>query len=128
MTIPAALKPAFLQAVEAFNRQAFFECHEIIEDHLWRPMAPGADKTFLQGWLQVAVGFLHWRRGNYTGAKNLLSAGLEKLRTAETESPLAQAIDISGFITESGALHATLNALQTLPPYPANSIPVIHPV
>ena len=72
---------ALTHAVVLFNRRRFFECHEVIEDELWRPLPPGEDKTCLQGILQVAVGFLHWQRWNYTGANNLLQAGLEKLES-----------------------------------------------
>jgi predicted metal-dependent hydrolase len=75
----------FEDAVKQFNRGEFFECHETLED-LWRPLAAGPEKNFLQGLLQVGVGFHHWKNGNVTGAKNLLTAGLDKLQqTARTD-------------------------------------------
>jgi len=74
------VKPAgdpFAQGIELFNRQAFFECHEILED-LWRPMR-GARRLFLQGVIHLAVGFYHHQQANPTGAERQLRKGLKKL-------------------------------------------------
>jgi len=71
-------EPALAAAIDLFNRQAFFECHEVLED-LWRPLDSGPEKLFLQGILQVAVGYHHLKKQNFTGAKNKLHEGLEKL-------------------------------------------------
>jgi len=68
------------KAVLDFNETAFFECHEVLED-LWRPMGSEQPlRTFIQGWIQLAVGFHHWQQNNVTGAYNLLQAGLLKLQ------------------------------------------------
>jgi len=68
------------KAVSDFNETAFFECHEVLEE-LWRPMSPEQPlRTFMQGWIQVAVGFHHWQQNNAVGACNLLQAGLSKLK------------------------------------------------
>ena len=42
----------------------------------------GAEKLFLQGLIQLAVGFHHYQKGNRVGTKNLLTSGLEKLSQA----------------------------------------------
>lgn len=76
--------PRFEDAVTLFNQRQFFECHEVLED-LWRPLSPGPEKQFLQGLLQIGVGFHHLLNNNYTGAKNLLRAGLEKLESVEAD-------------------------------------------
>jgi predicted metal-dependent hydrolase len=83
-------KPCFKgeleRAVACFNTGDFFECHEVIEG-LWILLKAGNPlKLFLQGWLQIAVGFHHWQRGNATGARNLLSSGLEKLSVQELKN------------------------------------------
>ncbi len=116
---------AFHQVVAQFNARQFFDCHETIEDDLWRPMAEGPDKTFLQGLLQVGVGFYHLQNGNYTGAKNLLAAGLGKLRT--TQGP--HGLDWPRLIQETTE---ALSYLLDLGPaaigaFPMERIPRIHP-
>jgi predicted metal-dependent hydrolase len=74
------VKPAgdlFAQGIELFNQQAFFECHEVLED-LWRPMR-GPRRLFLQGVIHLAVGLYHHQQANPTGAERQLSKGLKKL-------------------------------------------------
>jgi predicted metal-dependent hydrolase len=88
--------PSVAEAVRLLNRQAFFECHEVLED-LWRPLPPGPEKRFLQGVIQVDVGFHHLVNGNEAGAKSLLRSGLDKL----TDTPVpwsAQGYDWPRFI------------------------------
>lgn len=67
----------FQRGVAHFNAREFFEAHEIWEE-LWL-RAPEPEKAFLQGIIQIAAGFHHYARGNLTGAKSLLAAGLAKL-------------------------------------------------
>mgnify|MGYP001383982731 CR=1 FL=1 len=40
--------------------------------------SPEPEKTFLQGIIQISVGFHHAHSGNYEGAVNQLAKGLEK--------------------------------------------------
>lgn len=86
------------EAMGLFNQQAFFEFHEVVED-LWRPLPPGPEKLFLQGFLQAGVGLYHLQKGNYTGAKNLLSSGLQKLdeTTGFQESTLVHSLPFDPF-------------------------------
>jgi predicted metal-dependent hydrolase len=58
------------RGITLFNRAAFFEAHEVLED-VWRSAVP-AEKKFLQGLIQVAVAFHHHSRGNLAGAQSLL--------------------------------------------------------
>jgi len=98
----------FEDAVTLFNQRRFFECHEVIED-LWRPLPKGAEKRFLQGVLQVGVGLHHLEQGNYTGAKNLLNEGVEKLKTITAQSAYTPPIDLKAFLQGSnGALSTVL--------------------
>jgi predicted metal-dependent hydrolase len=67
-------------AAQLFNQHDFFICHEILED-IWRSLCKEHPyRLFLQGWIQIAVGFHHWGNHNRTGAVNLLKAGLSKMR------------------------------------------------
>lgn len=104
---------AFQEAVTLFNQGDFFECHEVLED-LWRPLSPSCEKTFLQGLLQVGVGFHHWRNGNLTGAKNLLEAGCEKLNQVSKEryiSPIQLDLFLEGVMPLLFSLRQTEFAL-----------------
>lgn len=67
----------FARGVAHFNAQEFFEAHEVWEE-LWL-VAREPEKTFLQGLIQVAAALHHQARGNASGAKSLLAAGVAKL-------------------------------------------------
>ncbi len=67
----------FQQGLEAFNSAQFFEAHEHWEE-VWLE-TPSPDKTFLQGLIQVAAAFHHYKRVNRRGTQTLLEAGLIKL-------------------------------------------------
>jgi len=58
------------EGIELFNRAAFFEAHEVLED-VWRA-APPPEKKFLQGLIQVAVALYHHGNGNLAGARSVL--------------------------------------------------------
>jgi predicted metal-dependent hydrolase len=68
---------SFRRGVEQFNAREFFGAHETWEA-IWL-RAPEPEKTFLQGIIQVAAAFHHYRRGNAAGAQSLLNAGRQKL-------------------------------------------------
>jgi len=63
--------------MELFNRCEFFDAHEALED-VWRA-APGPEKKFLQGLIQVAVALHHHSRGNSVGARSVLKRAFRNL-------------------------------------------------
>src|SRR3979411_2428736 len=63
--------------VGLFNRAAFFDAHEALED-VWRA-APGPEKKFLQGLIQVAVALHHHGNGNLVGARSVLKRAFRNL-------------------------------------------------
>lgn len=65
------------RGIEEFNNRRFFEAHDTLED-LWRETS-GHDKLFLQGLIQVSVGYYHLLNLNYKGAVSQFSKGLAKL-------------------------------------------------
>ncbi len=71
------LRKAMGEAALCFNAGLFFEAHEHLE-HYWAAQPKGATKRFLQGIIQISVGFHHARAGKYDGAINQLGKGLEK--------------------------------------------------
>jgi dTDP-4-amino-4,6-dideoxygalactose transaminase len=67
----------FERGVELFDRGEFYEAHEVLED-VWR-VTGGADKLFLQGLVQLAVGLHHYSTGNLMGARSVLARGARNL-------------------------------------------------
>ncbi|MFJ7368785.1 DUF309 domain-containing protein [Lysinibacillus sp. NPDC098008] len=66
----------FIDYCAYFNgNHDFFECHEVLEEY-WKEIAPGDKMHPLVGYVQLATGFYHWRRGNHTGAKRILTKAL----------------------------------------------------
>jgi uncharacterized protein len=72
--IAAALE----QGIELFNRQEFYEAHEIWED-AWAD-AQMDDRHLLQGLIQVAAGFFKLQTGMPTGTLKLLEKAEGHLR------------------------------------------------
>ncbi len=67
----------FKKGIEEFNSRLFFECHDTLED-LWHGTR-GEDRLFLQGLIQVSVGFYHILNRNYKGALSQWTKAEQKL-------------------------------------------------
>ena len=67
----------FQRGVLHFNAGEFFEAHDVWEE-IWLVEAE-PERTFLQGIIQIAAAFHHYRRENSDGAESLLAAGIVKL-------------------------------------------------
>ena len=64
--------PLYIEYCSYFNgNRDYFECHEVLEEY-WKEIAPGEKRHALVGYIQVATGLYHWRRGNYRGAQRML--------------------------------------------------------
>ena len=63
-------EPRYLAGIVCFNRRDFFEAHEVWES-LWLDEHVGADRRFVQGLIQAAVGLFHFGNGNRRGAVKL---------------------------------------------------------
>jgi uncharacterized protein len=79
---PRAMKSSekeekFERGLRHFNAREFFEAHEVWEE-IWL-FEDEPEKTFLQGIIQIAAAFHHYRRGNSDGAETLLAAGIVKI-------------------------------------------------
>lgn len=72
------IPPEFWQAVEQFNHQDFYACHDTLEN-LWME-AVEPDKKFYQGILQIAVSLYHLSNHNWRGAAILLGEGMSRLK------------------------------------------------
>lgn len=65
------------KAIEEFNRQEFYACHDTLEEIWMDSIEP--NKKFYQGILQISVACYHLSNGNWKGAVILLGEGLRKL-------------------------------------------------
>jgi len=67
-------EPRYLAGIVLFNRHDYFEAHEVWES-LWLSESVGADRRFVQGLIQAAVGLYHFGNGNLRGALKLYKSG-----------------------------------------------------
>jgi predicted metal-dependent hydrolase len=75
--MPSVLSGDLAHGLELFNDSEFFDAHEVLED-IWRA-APGPEKKFLQGLIQVAVALYHHGNGNTIGARSVMRRGFRNL-------------------------------------------------
>jgi predicted metal-dependent hydrolase len=66
---PDTYEPRYLAGILFFNRQDFFEAHEVWES-LWQDCC-GPERSFYQGLIQAAVALFHFGNGNVRGAVKL---------------------------------------------------------
>ena len=66
----------FFEGLRAYEEKDFFEAHELWEE-LWSEYYL-ADRTLIQGLIQLAVSFVHLGNGNLKGAKSLLKKSTDK--------------------------------------------------
>ena len=93
--VPEEPPALVLRGIEEFNRRAFFEAHEYLEE-AWRG-EPRPVRSLYQGILQVGVGFHHQQNGNWRGTTNLLRNGIARLEEFEPE---AFGINVSRLVHE----------------------------
>ncbi len=108
-TLFSDIPEVFYKAAEQFNRFEFWECHETLES-LWLK-ASEPQKTFLQGVIQVAAGFVHLKNANFIGMQNLLTYGLEKLHRVDHEPLCPRWIDLKTFIAQTEAAKVKAESL-----------------
>lgn len=95
MTLDTAL---FIKGLQQFNEREFFDCHETLET-IWREFH-GAEREFIQGIIQIAVGYYHHRRGNQTGALKLLNRGLTRVQKFSSPCLNVDFIALSSVVAE----------------------------
>jgi len=95
-----------LRAIEEFNREDWFTCHETLEV-LWKAEV-GETREFYQGLIKVAGALHHWRNGNFVGALRLLEGGSLLLQRV---SPWCQGVSLVPFVAAVDALRKALAEL-----------------
>jgi uncharacterized protein len=96
----------FWQAVELFNSEQFYSCHDTLEA-LWIE-ASEPEKTFYQGILQIAVALYHLGNRNWRGAVILLGEGSNRLRRYPSSY---SGVDVDELLSQSAALLKTLQQI-----------------
>jgi hypothetical protein len=108
--MPARATPPLATTVRRasvlWNERLFFEVHEVLEA-TWKTEA-GSVRQALQGWIQIAVAYLHLAHGNLRGARSLLSEGRERL--ANVPPSTLPALDAEALLVATAPLMATLVA------------------
>jgi predicted metal-dependent hydrolase len=86
-----ALDAHYLGYFDCFNRQLFYEAHDVLED-LWLQDRRGADGNFYKGLIQLAGAFVHLQ-------KNRLRPAAALFRLAQTNldqyPPLHKQLDLN---------------------------------
>ena len=70
-------KQLYKNGIEAFKQHQFYDAHEYWED-LWSDYRL-VDAKFIQGLIQLSVGYFHISNNNKNGARNLFNKCIPKL-------------------------------------------------
>ena len=71
--------PRYLSYFDLFNRQRFFEAHEVLEA-VWLPQRQGPNGSFYKGLIQLAGAFVHWQKNRPGPAAALFELARANLR------------------------------------------------
>ena len=106
------MDPRWLRGVDLFNREEFFEAHEVVED-LWNE-TDGAHGEFLKGFIQAAVALEHHRRGNPKGLRSVGATAAGYLGRAD---PGAGGLDVAALLRDLEEFRARAERGES-PPFP----------
>lgn len=104
--------PRWSRGVELFNREEFFDAHEVVEE-VWQEI-DGPEREFLKGFIQAAVCLEHHRRGNLRGFRSVAATASVYLRRA---GPSRGGLDVAGLATDLEAFRSRAEGGED-PPYP----------
>lgn len=88
--------PRYAGYFALFNRQQFYEAHDILED-LWLPDRHGANGNFYKGLIQLAGAFVHLQKNRLRPSSalfKLAQANLEKYPAAHERLNLAAVLEL----------------------------------
>ncbi|MBS4199552.1 DUF309 domain-containing protein [Bacillus sp. FJAT-49732] len=96
----------------------YFECHEVLEEH-WKKNGMTRDSIWV-GFIQVAVSYYHYRRGNVKGSLKMMDKALHLLSYKKDEV-LALGVDYDLLIRRLNKSRAKMIDHK---PYEAINIPI----
>jgi Domain of unknown function (DUF309) len=85
----AGTKAYYFAFFDCFNRQLFYEAHEVLEE-LWRGK-PGTNRAFYQGLIQFAGAFVHLQKNRLRPAVALLGLAASNLKDYP---PMHEGLDV----------------------------------
>jgi predicted metal-dependent hydrolase len=77
-------KDLWRKALQEFNDESFFECHETLEKY-WLSEDDPEHKNLLQGFIHIAAAFYHDRNLNIIGFQRQLDKSLKRLAEVRLE-------------------------------------------
>ena len=110
----------FFEGLRAYEEKDFFEAHELWEE-LWSEYYL-ADRTLIQGLIQLAVSFVHLGNGNLNGAKSLLNKSAEKFSSF---SGVHRGINIDNLKKQIMEIKNEYEQLMTVDEFDCAHIPVL---
>lgn len=97
----------------------YFECHEILEEY-WKEDPRGDRKPHWVGLIQIAVGLYHHRRGNFAGAKRMLT-NAKKIATQERAELERLSLNVDQLIDQ---LSKQIQLVENHKPYIGLDLPI----
>jgi len=105
----------YLGYFDCFNRQLFYEAHDVLED-LWLPDRHGANGNFYKGLIQLAGAFVHLQKNRLRPSAALLKlaqANLEKYPSSHEQLDLQTVLGlITNWLRRLEADDFTVNPLS----------------
>lgn len=95
--------PRFTEALELFNSQEFFACHDVLEE-LWGETL-GPERQFYQGLIHAAIALFHFGEGNLGGARKMYGSAVSYLSPYR---PTFMEVDVERLLAELQAAFAEL--------------------
>ena len=86
------LDPHYTGYFELFNRQKFYEAHDVLE-HIWLPDKHGPNGAFYKGLIQLAGAFVHLQKNRPQPAASLFKLALANL---EKYPQVHEHLDLNG--------------------------------
>jgi predicted metal-dependent hydrolase len=113
------LDARYLGYFDCFNRQLFYEAHDVLED-LWLLDRRGPDGDFFKGLIQLAGAFVHLQKGRLQPADALFKLADQNLRkypahhvSLDVEKCLALIADWRALLADAAGM---TNPLHSQPP------------
>jgi predicted metal-dependent hydrolase len=112
--------PRYLDYFECFNRQRFFEAHDVLEA-LWLPRRQGPDGSFYKGLIQLAGAFVHWQKRRSGPAAALFQLARANL---QRYAPSHEGLNITRLlmVIDQWRLQVTAAAPGSCPPVPEGDL------
>ena len=110
----------FEQGIKSFNENQYYDAHELWEE-LWADYYL-PDANFVQGLIQLSVGYFHITNRNINGANGILNKSIKKL---EPYSPICRGIDIVYLIEHASSSLQNLSDINNISDFNWEFSPII---